>query len=214
MSEPVEWYFYDRIKMEAAGPLNTQQMMSKIAAGELRVDDYVWSQQFDEARWRRLYEIEDFRISLVATPKIPVPKRSRGMVSRKLLSQIKFDQQHGEYAAYIFRRFPRVPLTGEAIIHNGRSYRKGVCVDISETGLFVKLDDLHAFQKGEEVTLVVKSSELGMFTTAGVVTRLLVEGEFLAFCGFYFLRLNPNTRRKLARYVISQLETAEESQAA
>jgi hypothetical protein len=105
----------------------------------------------------------------------------------------------------LYRRYPRVPLKSDAIINDEKTYRKGISLDVSEKGLFLRLDESLPYRKGDEVVLTVRNDpDLGTFSVRAVIIRAVLEGEIKGY-GLYFLHLNPNIRQKIAKYVLMSL---------
>lgn len=215
MSGGREWYLPHSQELEAKGPYTTEQIYNQLREGLLRFDDFCYCRDFEPAEWRRIIEIEDFHGALLENPQCPLPKLfKQGSVPQKFVFEAEFAKA-GEYGEQnLYRRFPRVPIQADAIIHNEKNYCKGATVDISEKGVFVQTRAVEAFEKGEEVMVTLRSTSLlGTVSIPSVVLRVLQKGDREGF-GIYFLRLNPVIKREIARYVLeilrgdSQLEQA------
>jgi hypothetical protein len=210
MSEKREWYLPDRQALEAKGPFSDAEIVEKIRAGLIRIDEYIWATHFREVRWRRVYELEEFRGLLATYPKSPPPNRSRGrQVMRKMdpATAQALTQQGGN----AYRRFPRAPLVAEVIMHNHKTYRRGESIDISENGTSITMNDLQTFEKGEEVIVTLRNIPgIGTIAVSAAIVRIVIN-ESLRGYGVSFLRLNPQIRRRICRYILDAALRAESS---
>jgi hypothetical protein len=208
-----EWYLPDRATLETIGPLRTEEVLKRISSGTLRVDEYIWSPSFGDKQWRRISELPELSGAMLQAPKLAIPSRSRGKAAVILPSQVRFETEGYFGEDNLYRRFPRARLVAEAIVHNHRVYRKFKTSDISEKGVFVQTEELTAFERGEELVITVRSSREGdgiVFSAPAVVMRVLSEAGRRGF-GLYFTRISPQTRRKIARYVLEHINDVDES---
>ena len=84
-------------------------------------------------------------------------------------------------------------------------------VNISEKGAFIEIDEADAFEKGEVVTLTIRgSNQLETFSVTSVIMRVVHAADVDGY-GCFFLRLNPQIKRKIARYVLDTLNREEEA---
>ncbi len=211
-TKKIEWYLpnpqnYD----EPLGPYTSKKVLSLIQETHLGLDDFIWAKHLSEtAKWSRVFEIDDFTKLLKKYPKSKVPLiRSQGISSQENETKIDFNfEKAGEYGVEnLYRRFPRAPMENEVIIHNQKILCIGHSIDISEKGCFVEHDKPEHFEKGEEIIITfVNCSPLGgTISICGTIMNIIHSGELKGH-GIYFLRLNPNIKRKIAAYVIHNLE--------
>ena len=175
------------------------------------MDSYAWGAHLSESRWYRFFELDEFKEALQGYPKVQLPKRrSRGLVHQQRAIQLDMSQS-GEYGKEnLYRRFPRAPLESEAIVHNQKKYSRAICIDISEKGVFLKLEEPDLFEKGEEVMVTIRNAPvIGTISAHSVIIRVKKTGS-----GLYFLRMNPQVRRRIAQYVLKMLEGFKEQEAA
>lgn len=206
-----EWYLPDGEHLESIGPFSLSEILEKLKTGALKTDNYVWSPKLGDRKWRRLCDLPDFRKYLAEYPKIAPPKRSRGSLRRQTVHEYHFDKK-GEYGTgNLYRRFPRVPLITDVIIHDNHRYIKGMSIDISENGLFVKVEDNPAFQAGSEIKVTIRNASIvGTFSVPATIVRVVVREGLQGFA-MAFLRLNPKVRHNLCRYILSRLEQESKS---
>jgi hypothetical protein len=214
MAEKELWYLPSSDQMEPLGPFDTSEIQFKLDQGELSLDSYIYGAHFKEQKWMRLFELETFQSKFSLYPKCPFPKkRAKGL--NQQLKTVKLNHSgKGEYGLENeYRRFPRAPMNGEAIIHNQKYFLKGSIKDISEKGLYLIGENKSAekiFTKGEEVILTVIDSDLDeTFSTHGVIINIIEKGNSIGY-GFFFLRLNPHVKRSIAEYVIKTLKPSDE----
>ncbi len=203
-----EWYLPNRDGEDPLGPYTTDEVIRLLQKAEIRVDEYIYGSHFDDTRWERIQDIADFRDAVIAYPRAKLPKKHSKGISQKTKSvQINFNAE-GEFGILnIYRRFPRAPFEAEAILHNNKRYCRVQCVDISERGIFMHLDRKDIFDKGEEVTITVRDpGNLGTFSSSCVVMRLK-DKDSIPGLGVVFLRINPQVKRKIARYVLDILKS-------
>ncbi len=206
------WYLPNRSGMEPLGPFTQEEIEAKLKSGELRPDEFIWSFDVEELgnRWVRIWELNQFKTALLGYPRSRLPKRrSRGLAKEKAVKKLSFSKR-GEYGIEnLYRRFPRAPLSCEAWIHNQKNVFQAVCVDINEKGLFLNLPSTKAFdhfKKGEEVVVTLRNApEIGTISIPSVILREARSDSSQGY-GIYFLRINPQVRRKIARYVLGVLE--------
>ncbi|MEW6056205.1 MAG: PilZ domain-containing protein [Bdellovibrionota bacterium] len=215
MLEKHEWYLPDKDGSEPTGPFTTEQLVERIRKGELRADDFTWGFHLEGQKWQRFADIAEFKEAMVGYPRCGLPrKKSRGLLSQQRAVKLKSTQE-GQYGIEnIYRRFPRAPLAAEVIVHNEKNYYVARCIDISEKGVSIRLENFDLFEKGEEVVVTIRNAPgLGTVSARSVVLRTLRDTAAEAY-GLYFLRLNPVLRRKIAQYVIDTLRTSTEEQKA
>lgn len=210
MVDSSEWYLPDPNGDEPLGPYTKDQLIDRIRKGELSLDNYAWSTKFADQKWRRLSELSDFRDTLAKYPRAPVPKmHTKGLSQAKKPEKFDFSTKGNYGRGNLYRRFPRVPLSARAVVHNQKIYSHAECVDVSEKGVFVKMPQTDLFEKGEEVVVTLRQAPyIGTVSVAGVVMRLASEGDQSGY-GIFFLRLNPLIRRRIAKYVLRELEKKE-----
>ncbi len=211
----VEWFLPNPDGLnEALGPLTAEYIMEEFADENLHLDSFVWNSSLEEQRWYRIFELKDFVKRLETYPKGPLPKkRSKGRSSQVV--KVNFDyKQEGEYGIENeYRRYPRAPLKAEVIVHNQKIHCEGVSVDISEKGMYITIEDPSIFKRGEEVVVTLVEDEyFGTFSIPSVVMNL-IDRDSSKGCGLYFLRLNPQIKRKIAEYVVKELHATRECQA-
>jgi len=209
MTEDKEYYLPDESGEEPVGPFSFADLAAQLKSGKLRAEQYVWASDFPDSQWKQFFEVEEFRAVLSQRPKAPTPKmRTKGISNQRKSLKVDYGRKVGEYGSEnLYRRYPRVKLGAEAIIHNQDKIVKGECLDISEKGIFVKSDAMDHFQKGDEVVVTIRHrGELGTFSATSVVLRVVTERDPKGY-GFYFMRINPKVRRKIAHFVRKELET-------
>jgi hypothetical protein len=104
-----------------------------------------------------------------------------------------------------YRRYPRAPLQGKAIIHNQYQYTSADIIDISEKGVYTILEELDIFKLGEEVSLtIVDHDSLGTFSVKSVIINSRIQNKKQGY-GVYFLHVNPSLKRKIVEYVVNRL---------
>jgi len=206
MGEKREWYLPNLDGDAALGPYTQEDLLKKLKSGELRHDQFTWTPGFTDMKWKRFYELDEFKEREEKYPVLQnVPKKkSQGIKKQKKVFQV----QHvgmGEYGLRNeYRRYPRVPIVTDVIIHNGQTYCHGTSIDISEKGLFLKPDDMTIFEKGEEITVTVRNAPvIGTFSTPSVVISISKKEKGY---GIYFIRINPQIKRKIAKYVLTVLQ--------
>lgn len=203
--------------MEPLGPYTFDDVVELYKKGELKVDSFIWHPEFSEDLWKRLFEVEEFKELLLRYPRCFVPKkRSKGISQQLTKVDLRFANKKGEYGVENeYRRYPRAPINAKAFLKNDSLYVDAICVDISEKGAFIEITDLTAFETGEEVTLTIYNNEhLETFSINSVIINSIRKNGSNGY-GVYFLRLNPQRRRKIAEYVVNKLResSAAESKA-
>lgn len=215
MDPKLEWFLPDSDNPEGQGPFSTDELIERIKAGKIRVDGFVWGPHLGEQRWTRFFELPDFTAALVPQVRLPIPrKKSRGNAGRTA-PQITFSMSEGNYGIEnIYRRFPRVPMEADVVVHNQENFSLGRSIDISEKGVFIKIDNPEFFQKGEQVTVTIRNAPgIGTFSVPSVLLRVLQKTGFQGH-GLYFLRLSPQIKQKIAQYVVQRLQDLTERNAA
>jgi hypothetical protein len=242
MAAEKKWFVPDDMTLVPSGPFSSEEIIAKIQAGSLKLDDYIWPEDGGQD-WHRLFEVEEFKSYFVARPICKVPSlvstdldrfnisqlSAKGQTESDRIEQVSARQEprqneservsknsdlqnlqlytkKGEYGVEnIYRRFPRVPFESAVILHNqDRAY---LCssIDISEKGISIKVKPNLPFHPSDEVMVTVRNfPEVGTFSTEAVVLRhfKIKDSNVL---GFYFLHINPNTRRLIAQYVHNSL---------
>ncbi len=203
-----KWFLPNDQTLRAEGPFSTDEILQKLADQTLDFQDFIWSHDLAEKRWYRLYEINVFNTRMRPKPITFLPQNlSRGQKVIKPDTEI-FANRAGHYGIEnMYRRFPRAPIEVEAIVHDENDILFCQTVDISERGISVQSEKF-IFQKGAEVSVTMRSEEkIGTFTCRAVIIHIFErEHTSGAQMGLYFLSLNPNVRRRIANYVIDQLE--------
>jgi len=202
------WYLPSAYSGEADGPFSTQEIKAKVKEGQLGWDNFIWSEKLPKRNWYRLIEVEEFRVLQHKYPNRPLPKfYSQGDKTKAKPQLTKFFRRQGEYGKEnLYRRFPRVALSAEAIIHNNKKICRGMSVDFSEMGMFVSVDNTNLFEKGEEVVITLRGvPSIETFSVNAAILRVISEGNITGYA-FHFLRVKPKTRRLIAKYVLSELE--------
>ncbi len=205
-SNPQEWYLPNRDGDEPLGPYSNDEIRSMLKAGQIRVDEFIWGNHYDELKWRRIQDVSNFQEAVLEYPKAPLPKKlSTGIANIPRPEAVSKNYGRRE-SSNIFRRYPRVPMKAAVIVHNGHRYVHGICVDLSERGVQVNVESSEPFAVGEELTITLRSKDpnLGTFSVAAVVLRHIGE-EGTKNMGLFFQRLSPQIRRKLAHFVIHYL---------
>lgn len=205
MQEKRDWYLPDPNGVEPQGPYTTEELKGRITAGTLRLDDYVWGTHFTDQRWRRFFEVDEFRPQEKRYPHIQQTPKKR---SRGITKSIKLDYKaNGAYdEKNEYRRYPRIPIDCVAVISNQDKYVHAHCVDISEKGVYLKLDGEKVFSQGEEVMVTVRNvPQIGTFSAVSVILRVSDKENQTGY-GIYFLRVNPHVRRGIARLVVKHFE--------
>ncbi len=210
MEKQKRWYLPDKETFEASGPYSLEQLKKKLKNGEMKIDDFVWNDSLIEERWFRFFEFKEFQQYLNNYPKCQLPrKRSIGRSSQ--VTKINFNYRvKGEYGEEnTYRRYPRAPICSKAIVHNQEVFKEARCIDISEKGIMLEVDDNNVFQEGGEVVVtVIQDDYLGTFSVESVVVKNFKHGDVDAH-GIFFLRIPPQVRRKIAEYVIKKLNREE-----
>lgn len=202
-----KWYLPKAETFDATGPLSTEQVRRMLKNNEITIDSFIWNYEQVEERWVRIFECKEFQEFLQHYPKCKLPKRrSRGLASQVIRVQFK-NTGKGEYGnENNYRRYPRAPIYAKAIVHNQNIFREALCVDISEKGVLVEVDDLSIFKEGDEVVLTLVEHEgLGTFSVTAVIIHKITKSGKNMF-GLFFLKIAPQLKRRVAEYVISQLE--------
>lgn len=203
---------------EALGPYTLDEIENKIKSEELKLDSFIWDVALSEKRWHRLYELSAFNTQMQNYPKAPLPKKmSAGQSSQVIKVNFDHTTKEGEYGVENeYRRYPRAPMKAKAIIHNQKIFDEAECIDISEKGMFLSVKNPEIFSKGEEVTVtIIENSFFKTLSIPSVIMKVLNKDKMKGH-GLYFLRLNPQTRRKIAEYVVQTLneKSIEEKQSA
>lgn len=207
MDKKHSWYLPNDETIIPDGPFSTEEVLIKIKAGELKADQFVYGNHFQEMRWARVCELPELALALSKYPLCPLPKkRSRGL-SQNTSSPVQFDfsRNQGEYGIENeYRRFPRAPFKCDIIIHNQKVLQKGVAVDVSEKGLSIHVEENASFGLGEDLVITLLDTPFaGTFSMNGTIIRSLDKPN-LGY-GIYFLTINPSIKRKIAQYVIDTL---------
>ncbi|MGE0615221.1 MAG: PilZ domain-containing protein [Bacteriovoracia bacterium] len=213
MQENQEWFLPDPDGGEALGPFSQDAIAKKLREGELRVDSFIWGTHFPDQEWRRISDLKEFQVTMTRYPKSKLPKKkSSGSTGLRQKIKLTFEDT-GEYGRENhYRRYPRVRLEAEVIIHNDQKICRAAAVDISEKGVYVRADRRFKFNKGDEIKIVVRNAPIiGTFSAASVVMRInpaLSSGkgeDEETGVGVYFLRVNPQVRRRIAIYILQKL---------
>jgi len=207
MGDQPDWYLPDpKGGLEPVGPFTAEMIRKKMEAGQLRLDSYIWGSHFDERAWKRIFEVPEFQEQLSRYPRLPTPrKRSKGLAKQRSKPNAKIKSKGHLGKRNHFRRFPRVPIEIEVIMHDGKNIYRGTTLDISEKGAFIRVPPQLELEPGLELMVILRGvPEVGTFSASSVVMRTPREEEYLGV-GLYFLRLNPLVRRKLALMILQQL---------
>ena len=203
-----EWFLPNEETLEAVGPLSLVEIKLKLENKELKIDSYIWGESLGKEQWVRIYELSFFLEKLEEYPKVAIPKiRSKGRAQQTKSVHLSFEGE-GEYRQENeYRRYPRAPINAQAFIRNEDNICEIRCVDISEKGLLFELEKGDVFfDKGDEVNLTLfKHPFLGSFSIPSVVITILNKNNKKQY-GVFFLRLNPQKRKKIASLVIDELK--------
>ena len=60
MADSKEWYIVDEKNKEPLGPLSTEEILALIVQKKLDWDDFIFSPELRERKWRRVFEFRDF----------------------------------------------------------------------------------------------------------------------------------------------------------
>lgn len=203
-----EWFLPNRDGDDPLGPYSTDEIIALLQKAEIRVDEYSYGSHFEDPHWERLQDIEEFKEAVISYPRAKLPKkRSKGISHHSKTPSIDFSSKSDFGIHNIYRRFPRAPYEAEAILQNGKRYCRVQCVDISERGIYLHMDRKDFFGKGEEVTITVRDrGKMETFSSSCVVMRVKDKGGTPGL-GVLFLRINPQVKRKIARYVLDKLKS-------
>ncbi len=202
-----KWYLPNAENFDAKGPFSTEDIEKLLKTKELFVDNFIWSDDLIEEKWLRIFECPEFHLALHQYPKCTLPKKhSKGLASQVIKVQFK-NEGSGDYGRENnYRRYPRAPISSKCIVHNQKIYIEAYCVDISEKGILIEVNDLSAFKEGEEIMLtIVEHNLLGTFCVSAIVIHKTSNNGKNLY-GLFFLRVAPQVKRKIAEYVISKLE--------
>src|SRR3989339_145923 len=203
------WYLPNKDSKDPFGPFLLTEIIAKYNEGKLKFDDYIWSENFKDDKWIRLYEVQELHNLLVKYPRYPTPpRRSKGQAQVKKVEVVT--KRKGEYGSEnVYRRYPRAPIEMIVILHNNDRYLEARCVDISEKGTFLHVPLDSGFEAGEHVTItVVEHPLLGTCSLPSVIIYAAQKESFRGL-GIYFLRVNPNVKQRIAHYVVEKLKEAE-----
>jgi hypothetical protein len=212
MSDKKEWFYAVHLAEEPRGPFSKKEVLELIEKDVLNLDDFVWAAHLKERKWHRIFELEDFATLLQVYPKCPLPKElAKGRrTERKKSGAEKRRQMYGGENRY--RRYPRAPFRGRVFLSDDHHLERADAVDISEKGLFVTKDNADTnFRLGQTLHMTICDSAFGSsFSVYGVLVR--AEPGQTGY-GFYFLRVDPRVKRKIARYVIDRLQNENQAEA-
>ncbi len=203
MVDRPKWYIADPQSEEPQGPLNTAEIVARLKKGQLKMEDFIWCDEYQEGDWKRVFEVPEFKSSLSKQLKLATPKK-KSTGQRLVLTLDRIGQKN------VYRRFPRVDISANVILHDDTRYIKVQALDISEQGVFVAIPDLTTFSKGQELTItLIDAAEIGTFSVKGVILRITDREDRKGY-GLIFLRLNPNIRARIAKYVLAKLQAQAE----
>jgi len=199
------WFLPNANGGEPSGPHSTEEISALLKSSELSLLDFAWSPEKSESTWTRLLDHPEFQSLVPPLPRVPTPKRfsqglSKGREHIWREPKAKHTLNENDY-----RRFPRAPLKSEAYLHNQKHLSKGICLDISEMGIQFTSNQELSFSIGEEVILILRDSpEIGTTSIPSVIIRHESKSNRHEY-GIRFLRLNPQLRQKIAKYVATSL---------
>ncbi len=201
------WYLPNKDSKDPFGPFTLSAIIAQYNEGKLKLDDYIWNDNFESDKWIRLFEVEEIQKLFVKYPRYQTPsKKSKGSAQVKKVEIVT--NKKGDYGSENeYRRYPRAPISMVVVLHNNESYVEAKCVDISEKGLFLHLAPGSGLEAGEHVTVtIVEHPVLGTCSLQSVIIHVIQKGSFQGL-GIYFLRVNPNIKQKIAYYVVETLKS-------
>lgn len=197
MESNLEWFLPDPEGVSPIGPFSTDQIVEMLKNGKLNFDDFISCPEIKNESWQRFFEFKEFEHLFKGRPICPPPKLySKGVrpKSPKEDSQI-LDLELEDIIS-------EAKLSGEFIIHNNQNLMKGKVSVIAENfaeGETLKSD---TFKTGDEVYFTVHSSpQVKSFSVLSVIVGKEKGKSNREFYKFYFLRINPEVKRRIHHYL-------------
>lgn len=192
-----EWYLPDPNGISPMGPYSDTEIIEMIQKGTLKVDDFVCAPALKGERWLRIFECKEFQSSFKTRPICPTPKIFSKGIYKEEISPSSSPSPVSKPLIKHCNTWKRI--SGMVFLHDNHKYFKTFARKINEEELIVEFHDIlpKNVRIGDEFTITLFGCEqIPSFSATSVVIALDVDG-IEGTATLYFLRLNPNGRKRI-----------------
>ncbi|MFN3697609.1 MAG: GYF domain-containing protein [Pseudobdellovibrio sp.] len=168
------------------GPFSKAELIQMLQGKTLHEFDFIWHEGMKS--WRRLADVEEFSVNEV----------------RALFEKFKNKKDQDPKDTLFFRRkFPRVRLNSQAIVHDKKKVYKSVGVEVSEGGAGLLIENA-SFEKDQQIYLHFKpANEVPAFNA---ICRIVSKKGNVY--GVQFLKISAVAKSSIAQYANKAIQAA------